>query len=382
MLVAAQLLWGIGFGLMAPIFPLYLAELGAGGAEIGIVFGVGNLAAAAAMLPAGAAADRFGRRRLLLLAGLMGALGAFALLPLTSWHGAVVGSVLYWSGTVGLPIMAAHVAATTPRPYVGRAMGMVFGAFFVGNIVAAPLSGALASAAGFRAAIAAGGIAILLSAAAITLLRTTARPAAGDARRLPRAFWVLMGLTPLAAFVAVLPVPLLPVYLREVAAIPLERVGLHVGLFSLGAALLSVASGRLADRAGPVAAVIAAATLLVVASATLVLTAGAEPLVGLGTLLLGANVAANPVLAAALERVLPPSRAALGYAAFQLCYGLGFGTGGILAGALYDTDVRLPFLVTAAVALPVAAIVSLAVARLGGSNDRVARLESAGQSEI
>jgi MFS family permease len=86
-------------------------------------------------------------------------------------------------------------------------------------------------------------------------------------------------------------------------------------------------------------------------------------LVAIGLVLAGANVASNPVLAALLERIVPPARAALGYASFQLVYAVGFGIGGIAAGSLYNEDARLPMLVTIALALPVAVIFWLVIAR-------------------
>jgi predicted MFS family arabinose efflux permease len=81
-------------------------------------------------------------------------------------------------------------------------------------------------------------------------------------------------------------------------------------------------------------------------------------------LLLGATQAANPVLAAAVERILPPSRVALGYATYQLAFAVGFGSGGTVAGFLYEADPLLPFLVTVALALPIAATVAVVIARI------------------
>jgi len=80
--------------------------------------------------------------------------------------------------------------------------------------------------------------------------------------------------------------------------------------------------------------------------------------------LLGAQIAPNPVLAGALERVLPPARTALGYAGFQLVFALGFGTGGFLSGVLYDADPLLPLLVQLALALPLTALVAVIVSRI------------------
>jgi MFS family permease len=154
------------------------------------------------------------------------------------------------------------------------------------------------------------------------------------------------------------------VYVRDVAGSPLELVGVYVACVSLGSAVFSATAGRLADRFGAAPAVVANAVVLVIGCAIAALLASNGVLVAIGLILVGANVASNPVLAAMLERIVPPSRAALGYAAFQLVYGAGFGAGGIAAGALYDADAHLPLLATAALGLPVAAILSLVVTRI------------------
>src|SRR5207253_3284795 len=258
-----------------------------------------------------------------------------------------------------------HVAATTSRAVLGRAMGTVYGAFFVGFIIASPLAGTLAARFGMRETILIGAAFFALSTAA------TLRLAAGRGAhllapgRFPRAFWVILVLAPIGAFVAVLPTPLLPVYVRDIVDAPLELVGLYVACLSLGSALFSATAGRLADRFGPAPAVLANALVLTLGCAIVALLAGNGIVVAFGLVLAGANVASNPVFAALLERIVPPARAALGYASFQLVYAVGFGAGGIVAGTLYDADPHLPLLVTVALALPVAMVFGLVIARIG-----------------
>ena len=360
-----QVLWGLGFGLIGPLQPLYLGSLGADPGQIGLVFGVGNIVGALLVLPAGYVADRRGRRLVIIASGVAGLLGVITLVPLTHWEGALFSSALYWAGTAALPVMSAHVAATAPRALLGRAMGAVYGAFFAGFIVASPLAGTVAVRFGYRGAILVGAACFALStAAALGLSPGRIATSAGTAR-FPRVFWVLLALTPLGSFVAVLPTPLLPVYVRDVAGAPLELVGVYVACVSLGSAALSAAAGRLADRFGAAPAVLVNATLLVTGAAIAALFASTGALMGFGLILVGANVASNPVLAAMLERIVPASRAAVGYASFQLVYALGFGGGGIVAGSLYDADPHLPLLATVALALPVAAIIAIVVARIG-----------------
>lgn len=345
------------------MWPLYLRDLGASPQEIGIVFGVGNLVAVLCFLPAGYLADRIGRKPVMIAASLVAAVGVASFVPLTDWRGAFVGSALYWSGTAGLPLIIAYVTSTTPRADLGRSLGIVLGAYFAGNIIGAPFAGLIAASVGFRAAIAIAAALLAGSAALSFGLRAVPPSVERGPFRPPRTFWILLAITPFAAGLSIVSLAFLPVYLREVAAIPLDRLGIYLGLVSVGAAGLAVAAGRLADAIGAVPALLGAAALMTAASVLMALSGRAEPLVGAAALLLGATQAANPVVASAVERIIPPARAAQGYATYQVAFALGFGAGGTVAGFLYEADPLLPFIATAALALPVAAIVAAVLTR-------------------
>ncbi len=329
------------------------------------MFGAGNAVAVLLFLPVGFAADRLGRKPLLVACWASSTIGAATFLPLQEWHGAFIGSALYWAGSAAVPVLSAQLAATTPRRALGRAFGLVFGAYFFGNIFASPFAGAIGAVTSLRAVIALGVVAFVLSTALVLLLRVSAPARSVAGARLPRPFWTLLAITPLASLVAIVSVPLFPVYLRETAGVPLERVGIYAGLVSLGAALSSAGNGRLADEFGPAPALVGGATVLTAGAAILTFGGRSEPLLLVGALLLGATQAANPVLGAVVERILPASRIALGYSVFQLAYAIGFGGGGTVAGLLYEQDPLLPFLVTIALALPVAAVVAVVVSRVG-----------------
>ncbi|OLC09496.1 MAG: hypothetical protein AUH39_04480 [Chloroflexi bacterium 13_1_40CM_67_9] len=372
------MLFGCGFGLLSAVWPLYLRDLGASAQEIGIVFGAGNLVAVLCFLPAGYLADRLGRKPIITAAWLCAALGVATFVPLTDWRGAFVGSALYWSGTAGLPLIIAYVTSTTPRAQLGRGLGIVLGAYFAGNIIGAPLAGVIAgviaASFGFRAAIAIAA-ALLAGSAALTFgLRSVPPHAERGTFRPPHALWILLAITPFAALLSIVSLVFLPVYLRDVAAIPLDRLGIYLGLVSVGAAGLAVAAGRLADAIGAAPALLASAGVMTAASVLMTLSGRVEPLVGIAALLLGATQAANPVVASAVERIIPPARAAQGYATYQVAFALGFGAGGTVAGFLYDADPLLPFIATAALALPVAAIVAAVLSRAIAPFERVAEL--------
>jgi MFS family permease len=323
-------------------------------------------------VPIGLAADRWGGKRMMVGTWVVSMIGAAAFLPLNDWHGAFIGSVLYWIGSAAFPLLSAHLAASTPRHRLGTELGIVYGAFFLGTILASPFAGSVASAFGLRGGIAVGVVAFVLSAAITFGLRSIPPHPPVASPPLPRAFWTLMAVTPLAAFVAVIVNPLFPVYVHDIAAVPLERVGIFVGLVALGAALSSGINGRLADVVGPVPTIIGAGAVLTLGASIIALSGHNEATLGLGSLFLGSQTAANPVLVSALARVLPPARAGLGYSGFQLVYALGFGGGGLLSGLLYDADPLLPLLVQIALAIPVTAAVAVIVARVVRSPEALA----------
>lgn len=328
--------------------------------------------AAMTFVPIGLAADRWGGKRMMVGTWVVSMIGAAAFLPLTDWRGAFIGSILYWIGSAAFPLLSAHLAASTPRRRLGTDLGIVYGAFFLGTIIASPFAGSVASTFGLRGGIAVGVVAFAVSAAVTFGLKSIPPHPPVESPPLPRAFWTLMAVTPLAAFVAVIVNPLFPVYVRDIAAVPLERVGIFVGLVALGAALSSGINGRLADVVGPVPAIVGAGAVLTLGAAIIALSGQNEAALGLGSLLIGSQTAANPVLVSALARVLPPARAGLGYTGFQLVYALGFGGGGLLSGLLYDADPLLPLLVQIALAIPVTVTVAVIVARVVGSRGTLA----------
>lgn len=328
------------------------------------MFGIGNVVAAMTFIPVGLAADKWGGKRLLVGTWVASTVGALAFLPLSDWRGAFIGSVLYWIGSAAFPLLSAHLAQTTPRHRLGGELGIVYGAFFFGTILASPFAGAVASAVGLRGGMAVGVGAFAISTAITFRLRSLPPLAHVKGPPLPRAFWTLMAVTPLASFVAVIANPLFPVYLRDIAAVPLERVGIFVGLVALGAAASSAINGRVADTLGPIPAIAGAGIVLTLGAGIIALSGRSEGPLGVGALLLGSQTAANPVLVSALSRVLPPARASLGYTGFQLVYALGFGGGALVSGVLYDADPLLPLLVQVALAIPVTATVAVITARV------------------
>ena len=152
----------LGFGLILPVLPFYARELGASGAELGVLFAAYSMAQLIGSMTLGRLSDRWGRRPVLLasLAGTSAAMFAsavaptLALLALARFLGGL------FAGSIGVgQAYIADVSTAEERP---RLMGFL-GAAIGGGFVFGPALGAYAVVLGwgfYGAALAAGSLGV------------------------------------------------------------------------------------------------------------------------------------------------------------------------------------------------------------------------------
>src|SRR5262249_33542018 len=124
-------------------------------------------------------------------------------------------------------------------------------------------------------------------------------------------------------------------------------------------------AGYVVDRVGPLVSLIAAAAVLALGGGAA--SGGDAALLAVGMFLLGAQVGADPILAALMSRGLPPAPITLGYSTLPLVSPLGRAVAAVVAGLLYNRDPHLPLLASAALAIPVATAVVLFGSRIARS---------------
>jgi len=133
----------LGIGIVSPLLPLYISDMGANGVWLGIIvasYGISNTI----FVPiTGRLSDRKGRKKLL-IAGLL----AYALISLGYiWAGNVVQLSLVRlvqgiAGSLTFPIAMAYVGDLSPEREEGKWMGYA-NFFFFGGIGAGPLIGGI-----------------------------------------------------------------------------------------------------------------------------------------------------------------------------------------------------------------------------------------------
>src|SRR5262252_1261065 len=122
--------------------PLRVTELGGDKIQVGLLFSVVTITAAGLSLPAGFLTDRFGKRKLLLFAIVVGGASQLGLGVATS-----VAPMYFWQALAGVggaasqaALMAALIDAV-PASRLGRAMGWLTLAFQVGFLVGPAAAG-------------------------------------------------------------------------------------------------------------------------------------------------------------------------------------------------------------------------------------------------
>ncbi|GAB4442143.1 MAG: MFS transporter [Chloroflexi bacterium OHK40] len=268
---AAQLISAVGFSVIFPFLPLYVAELGTRTSLsipfwIGIVFGGQALTMAIASPIWGALADRLGHKLmveramyggavLLLLMGFVRSAEELALLR--TIQGAVTGTI---------SAANAMVAAVAPRERMGYAMGTLQVGLWSGTAAGPLLGGLLADSLGLRAPFYLTAGLLLVAGLLVSLgVRGGGRPEPGAARQRPGmlASWgavvrargvpLAFGLRFLSGLALTMLLPFTPLFVQELMDDE-GRVGtmtgLVVGVASAAGTATAIWLGRLGDRIG------------------------------------------------------------------------------------------------------------------------------------
>lgn len=252
---------------MAPILPLYIAELGVEApADIarwaGIIFGCNFISLAIFSPIWGRLSDKVGRKPMILRASAwLGIIMIGMGFAQSVWHLVILrllqGCLSGFQAAV-IPLLAQE----TPKAHSGWAMGMFFTAQVSGGLMGPVFGGWLSEQIGFRNSFLFIGCCCLLGFLALTQVRETRQPVPAAAEVPQTSFWQLrqhsaiIGVfltTILLHFSLSCVAPILTVYIQEIAG-DIDHIAIVSGaVFSAsGFASMLFASrlGRMADRIG------------------------------------------------------------------------------------------------------------------------------------
>ena len=353
-------LWGFGYGLHAYMFPVYLRNIGCTPSQVGVVFSVSMAATAASCIPGGALADRYDRRKVILLTWLAGAPSPILYYLARDYRMAAVGIALYSGSLLGYPALNAYAASSAAAGASGTAFGVMNVGFAAGMIASPLVGGYVADVWGPKAVFLLSFVFFLAASCVMAFLppeRREAESEAGAGRRgsgsggyggllRDRPFMRFVVLYSVCAFAYYMIQPLISQYLADVRSSSMQTISMLGTLMSLGQALITAVVARAADRRGAVAAVGANLLVFVVSLLCLVLVpSAAVTLVCL--FLLGAFMAGQGVVYAGVGEILGDRTDGKAFALLSLAMSTVSIAGPYLGGAIYDHSRSTPFYLAA-----------------------------------
>lgn len=359
-ILAAMSLAGAAEGMWFYILPVHIRALGSTPSQVGATLSSAGISIFLSYIPAGLLADRFNRRKLLLLAFLLPVLPTTLLAFATRWEQAMVLLTLTFMTWSAVPISSSYLAHSTPREHLVRAYTTVHAGFLTGEIIFPTVGAWIASVAGMLPVFALS--ALLFALAAIPIVFLDDQPGEVASEKLDYrpllaspAFRTIapFALVQLLAFLTGL--QLLPNYLREVVGLDVVSIGQLGTVRALGGALFTLLLGAAGGRS---ALVLAQGAVLAGLAGVLCWPDRSWLFVYL--FLLGGSQAAFPLIDALLMRFIPARVTGLALGLQGTLIGIACFASPSLAGLLYERSPRLPLLLSAA-ALPAMALITLAM---------------------
>lgn len=339
----------------------FLALLGASGAVVGIVAGIGELIGYGLRLVSGYVTDRTRRYWTITLLGYAVNLLAVPLLALAgSWELAAVLIVVERVGkAIRVPARDAMLSHATSQVGHGWGFGLHEALDQIGAVLGPLL---MAAVLGFRESYEMGFAVLLVPALLALSLLLIARtrfptprafeletsPGLEGAQRFPRSFWVYLVAI---GFVALgyADFPLIAYHFKQAAVVPDTWIPIFYAVAMGVDALAALVFGRLFDRFG--LPVLAGAVLLAAPFAALAFLGSFEVAL-IGMALWGVGMGAQEsIMRAVIPTMVPAERRGTAYGFFNAGFGLFWFIGSATMGMLYDVSLTALIIVSVAVQL-------------------------------
>jgi MFS family permease len=258
LVMLALFVWALGEGLWYTNFrQLYLVELGATGAQVGMALAIEAFAHACLPIPAGYLADRIGPHRIMVASWFLGALGPLICVLSPSWQWAVLGLFVYSLSGFSMPAISAYALQDASNhgsaDTADGVLGLIYAVYPAGLILSPSLGGIIADAFGLHACLWISLVIFVISTAIVSLTKPVESlqdKAAQSPRELfqNRAF-ILSAIYFALAFLAIFTgFQLLPNYLQETRHLNYSRIGMLFSFVALGTVLLNLLVSRINPR--------------------------------------------------------------------------------------------------------------------------------------
>lgn len=383
---AEFLLW-TGHGIFSVLFNLYLVEAGASEAFVGRAIAASGMGMVVAALPAGWIADRWGRRRTLMLGAVLDGLGhllrAFSVAgPLVLGASLVTGIGQAFFQIAAVPFLTDH---STPRERT-HLFSMFFASALLAGVFGNAVGGALPELAralvpglswfvAYRSALVVGALCAAAAALPLLALRGLAEPRHAlespppTAHESGRLFPIALNAALIGAGAGFV-IPFMNLYFKDRFQCSSAQIGSFFSIAQIFTAVAALAAPAIARRFGKLRTAVAAELL----SLPFLVTLGGEQHLPIAVTAFWFRAmfmqASTPLLQAFVMEVLPPGLRARSSSLNNMLWNLGWAVSATFAGSVLERfGNAVPFYCTAALYLIAAVTFYLAFRGTPESNE-------------
>jgi MFS family permease len=266
----AMVLANIAGSMYGILLPIYLTELGANVVQVGLVFTLTSLVNLTLQIFGGWVSDSIGRLRTIAIGSVGGILGFTFMLLANTWQtmliAIAVSQIPY--AMVG-PSFGAFIAENSSTENRGRVYGITDTIYQVTGVIGPPLGGFIAGIYGFKPMLFVAAIFYTAAAGLRIWMATTMRspdepsPQKLTVKSFTSNLTLMIGMVLSGGIVTWIFITdgvrdiafrlsneLQPIYLEQIAGIPLVQIGLLGSIFSIAMMITLILSGRISDKYG------------------------------------------------------------------------------------------------------------------------------------
>jgi MFS family permease len=367
----ANLVGAFGDGLYAYVLPYYMRDtLNASPVEVGILYAAANICVALTLLAGGFLADKYDRKKILILSWIGWAPAPLIFAFAGNWIQMLPGMLL-WGILFSQPASTAYIVTTVDKSKLTLTLTAISSAWSLGYVFSPAIGGYLAQTTGMQTVFF---LASIFYASAGILLffirkqvpsRHMQQAQEKNQSKLQllknRKLLVFSAFLGAAMFAILLFRPFIPTFVADVYGYQGFEIGILGSFFFLGSAILGIALGRVGDKFKKSYA-FAAALAFTAFSLVLLLLFGDFRILLVTHVLVGASYLAWPLMNAIIGSRAPETAKALWVAIPQAVSMFGAIFAPYIGGVLYEASPYYPFIVGAAATLSLA-LVALAKLR-------------------
>ncbi|MFQ5838524.1 MAG: MFS transporter [Thermoplasmata archaeon] len=363
-LFLSNFFWASGLGLYLYIWPVYVRSLGASPSEVGLVLAVSTLVASVAFIPGGILADRYDRKRVMILGWSLALPAPLIFFYAGHWTHLLPGVLVYFASFLGIPAMTAYIADFSAPGERMTSFGFVYAGFPLGLTYSPALGAFLLSSLEMRHLFLIALIFYIASTLVMVAVKADppatpreAGPSFSEILRRPNVLGVVSVMVVIlaATYLAYVYIPLL---LQDLHGASISNVQIFGTLISIGSTILAPILGRLADAWSRKGTMLLAITLFSTSLLLYVFARGPPALV-LASLFAGTFLAFRSIGDSMITVMAPRQLQGKVMSLFLLLQGLALTLTAYLGGLFYEMSAQLPFLVVLGLLPPIALLVLL-----------------------